>query len=159
MTTPPDRERGRPGEKAPPQDSTLGESLTSVPPTPLADANIGRRYWARRMIDKAGGASIPPYGGHEWLSLPEGDPRKVAAVIVAAESWATAGDHMETDLRREMATMRREHKRRDDEEYADAQQAHREQWEPVAKRFARLTFLERRALQLADAAPEGGDCA
>jgi len=156
---PPDRERGHPGEKVAPQDSTVGESLTSLPPTPLADANIGRRYWARRMIDKAGGASIPTYGSSSWLALPEGDPRKVAAVIVAAECWAQSGDTLEGDLRRELATMRREHKRRDDEDYADAQQAHREQWEPVAKRFARLTFLERRALQLADAAPEGGDSA
>ena len=47
-----------------------------------------RHRWARRMLDAAEGP-IPSYGSPEWLALPEGDRRKVAAVVIAAECWAT----------------------------------------------------------------------
>ena len=99
---------------------------------------MNRRYWARRMIDKARGAELPSYGSSAWLMLPDGDPRKVGAVIVAAEAWAQAGDTLELDLRRELANRWFAEKHADDADYAADMLAHRERWQPVARRFARL---------------------
>ena len=86
-----------------------------------------RRRWARRLISRCQ-TPPPAYGSAEWLSLPEGDGRKVAAVVIAAESWATDGDELETQLRTEVEAMRLAHKRLDDEEYAARRDAHREEW-------------------------------
>jgi len=86
-----------------------------------------RRRWARRLIARCEGKP-PTYGTGEWLALPEGDGRKVAAVVLAAESWAAEGDELETRLRAEVEAMRLAHKRLEDEEYAARRDAHRSQW-------------------------------
>jgi hypothetical protein len=88
--------------------------------------NTGRLYWARRMIDKAKGAPLPAYGSATWLTLPEGDAVKVAAVVVAAESWATLGDDIPGRLTVEVAASYTAHKLAEDEDYAARAQAHRE---------------------------------
>lgn len=43
--------------------------------------------------------TVPRYGSHEWLELPTTDPRFVAAVAIAAETWR---DHCDS------ATIRRD---------------------------------------------------
>ena len=111
-----------------------------------------RRRWAYRLIHRVS-APPPQYGTAEWLALAEGSPEKVAAVVIAAESWAQAGDTLEDDLRRELQTARLEDKRADDEDYAARADAHR-------RRYSKLpttTFLQRRQAQLADAHPKAGD--
>jgi len=115
--------------------------------------NTGRRYWARRMIDKAKGAPLPVYGDAIWLTLPEGNPVKVAAVIVAAEAWATLGDDIPGRLTVEVAAAYTAHKQAEDEEYVARAKAHRDS----APKPVRASFMQRRAAQLAAAAPREGD--
>jgi hypothetical protein len=47
--------------------------------TPLAKWLIGR------VTDRQ---SIPRYASPAWEDLPDGDPRRAAAVLIAAEAWA-----------------------------------------------------------------------
>jgi hypothetical protein len=115
--------------------------------------NIGRRYWARRMIDRAKGATLPVYGDATWLTLPEGDPVKVAAVVVAAECWATDGDDIPGRLTVELASSYVATKAVEDAEYVARANAHRES----APKPARMSFMQRRAAQLAAATPLKGD--
>jgi hypothetical protein len=86
-----------------------------------------RKRWARRMMARAGGPS-PAYGTPEWLALPEGDLHKVAAVVRAAECWATEGDELEERLRREVEALRAAYKHDDDLDYAGRRDAHRAEW-------------------------------
>lgn len=79
-----------------------------------------RRRWAHRMVTRCP-SSVPLYGSAEWLGLPEGDVRKVAAVVRAAEAWATEGDELE-------ALARLAHKKAEDSEYVERREAHRERW-------------------------------
>jgi hypothetical protein len=115
--------------------------------------NTGRRYWARRMIDRAKGAPLPVYGDATWLTLPEGDPVRVAAVVVAAEAWASLGDDIPGRLTVEVAASYAANKQAEDAEYVARAKAHRE----TAPKPARVSFMQRRAAQLAAAAPREGD--
>ena len=45
--------------------------------------------WATALIGKAGDAAVPEYGSAEFTALDDRDPRKVAAVCIAAEKWRT----------------------------------------------------------------------
>ncbi|KHL19582.1 UNVERIFIED_CONTAM: hypothetical protein LK11_00785 [Mumia flava] len=108
------------------------------------------------MIDKARGAVLPPYGSEAWLTLPDGDPVKVAAVVVAAEAWAQSGDTLADDLRAEAYARRASEKAAEDAEYAEAQRAHRERWAPVARSTV-VPFAKRRRRQLEAAGPRPGD--
>lgn len=74
-----------------------------------------RREWAARLI--AAAPAAPSYGSPEWLSLPEGSPAKVAAVVRAAECWAVDGDELEDRLRREVLALSRANKRAEDADY------------------------------------------
>lgn len=74
-----------------------------------------RREWAQRFIDRA--PNPPAYGSPEFLALPEGHPAKIAAVVVAAESWARDGDELEERLRREVLALSRANKQAEDAEY------------------------------------------
>lgn len=56
----------------------MTEGITDVFLTPLA------RHILSRVADRR---SIPRYGSDEWNALPDQDPRRAAAVIVAAEAW------------------------------------------------------------------------
>lgn len=64
-----------------------------------------RRTWARRMIRAADGP-LPRYGDTAWLALPDGDRRKVAAVVIAAEAWARDADQLARHLRDEITAGR-----------------------------------------------------
>lgn len=53
-----------------------------------------RREWARRLISRGNTPHNPPprYGSPEWCNLPDSHPAKIAAVVLAAESWAWGND-------------------------------------------------------------------
>lgn len=82
-----------------------------------------RSRWARRMIDAAE-KPLPAYGSPEWLALPDHDRRKVAAVVVAAECWATDLDNLPERIRLEAEA----HKRIEDAAYVERWQAHHAEW-------------------------------
>ncbi len=105
------------------------------------------------MVDRAKGAPLPVYGTATWLSLPEGDPVKVAAVVVAAECWASLGDDIPGRLTVEVASSYAANKQAEDETYAANAEAHRES----APGPVRMSFMQRRSAQLAAAAPREGD--
>jgi len=88
---------------------------------------VKRQRWAFRFIRKPE-EDRPEYGSTGWLELPDDHPDKVAACVVAAECWATAGDHIEEDLRREIEVGRATLKRIDDQEYQTQAAAHRERY-------------------------------
>lgn len=94
------------------------------------------------------------YGSPEWCQLNPADPMRLAAVFVAAESWASQADTLVEDLRAEVASLSRAHKRLEDAEYVARAASHREQWSgvPVGR-----SFTERRRQQLEDAKPRPGD--
>lgn len=151
------RMRQPPNEKGRPQ-AALSSELVATTRTSPADTgtlgrSTGRRYWARRMVDKAKGADIPTYGEATWLSLPDGDPVKVAAVVIAAECWAQDGDDIPGRLAVEMAASYAAHKEAEDAAYVAKAKAHRE----TAPKPVRASFMQRRAEQLAAAAARTGD--
>jgi hypothetical protein len=74
-----------------------------------------RQAWAQHLINAAPDA--PRYGSPEWLALPESHPAKIAAVVVAAESWARDGDDLEERLRREVLALSRAYMQAEDAEY------------------------------------------
>lgn len=53
-----------------------------------------RREWARRLIARGNppGPLVPAYGSPAWCALPESDPARIAAVVLAAEAWAWTRD-------------------------------------------------------------------
>ncbi len=111
-----------------------------------------RRRWAYSLIRRT--ATPPPfYGSAEWAALPDDSPSKVAAVVVAAECWAQAGDTLEDDLRREVDSLRRAHKQAEDDEYRARADEHRREWAAPT----RGSFAERRRAQLDAVAPRDGD--
>lgn len=73
---------------------------------------------------------IPIYGSPEWVSLPDGSLAKVAAVVRAAEAWATEGDDIGGRLAVELDIARHAHKAAEDLDYAARRDAHRESWNP-----------------------------
>lgn len=93
-----------------------------------------RRAWAYGLISRA--SSPPPrYGSPEWLALPEG-PEKVAAVVIAAEAWASSGDVLEETLRVQLDAARQAHlKAAEDEAYRAHREAWRRDWSPTLPGF------------------------
>lgn len=89
--------------------------------------NPARSRWAAALIAVAE-KPLYEYGSPEWLALPEGSPAKIAAVVVAAESWARAGDELEDRLRAELLFASEAHKAADDAEYLARAAAHRRSW-------------------------------
>lgn len=83
-----------------------------------------RERWAHRLIAPAP-KPLPRYGSDEWLALPEGHPSKIAAVVVAAECWATEPEQLATMLRFEAEAF----KRTEDAAYLARRDAHRAEWE------------------------------
>lgn len=86
-----------------------------------------RRCWAYAMISRC---STPPprYGSEAWTALTDGDVRKVAGVVIAAEQWAIDGDNLESKLRAELDNVRRAVKEALDAEYVDRRDSHRDNW-------------------------------
>ncbi len=101
-----------------------------------------RKRWARRMITRPG-TPVPTYGTPEWLALPEGDVAKVAAVVRAAECWATEGDELEERLRSEVEALRVAHKRDDDADYLARRDAHRAEWSGLPATFDKALRIAR----------------
>jgi len=132
----PDREKGRPtGGKAAP-NSTNESSLTPLDDIARHVDGTSRSRWARRMIG-AVAKPLPSYGSPEWVALPEGDRRKVAAVVVAAECWARDLEHLAEDLRSEFHLA----KQREDADYQERHRAHRDQWARV--KLSRGAYADR----------------
>ncbi|WP_163548367.1 hypothetical protein [Candidatus Frankia nodulisporulans] len=45
-------------------------------------------HWSRNLISAARDLGpVPRYGSTEWIDLPVNDPRRLAAVVIAAECW------------------------------------------------------------------------
>lgn len=86
-----------------------------------------RRAWAYAMVSRCK-TPPPAYGSSEWLELPDSSVEKVAAVVIAAESWALEGDFLEQTLRVEIEALQRAHKAADDAEFRDRRDGHREAW-------------------------------
>lgn len=85
-----------------------------------------RQAWAYALIRRC--PTPPPrYGSPEWLALPEG-PEKVAAVIIAAEAWASAGDELEENLRAQLRAEWEAHKAAEDADYVARRDAWRAAW-------------------------------
>ncbi|KUO19663.1 hypothetical protein [Streptomyces dysideae] len=63
--------------------------MASVAPSGVTPGDI-TGLWASNqvtsLLDGVDG-TVPEYGSLEWVQLPPGDPRKVAAVIAAAEEF------------------------------------------------------------------------
>jgi hypothetical protein len=125
MSGPPTRE-SRPEANRTADISTAIKNDVSVAPA-TDSAVLARRRWALAMIQRCQ-APPPSYGSAAWLELAEGDVAKVAAVVIAAESWATDGDNLEENLRVEVAQLQASHKRLEDEEYVANRDAHRAYW-------------------------------
>jgi len=78
-----------------------------------------RRNWARRMMESVvQHAPVARYGSAAWHALPEGDRRRVVAVIIAAECWVAGEDDMVARLRREIADGRAAAEQLDAEDFA-----------------------------------------
>lgn len=116
--------------------------------------STGRRYWSRQLIERQT-PTRPEYGSTAWLMLPNDHPDKIAAVVVAAEIWATAGDTLEDDLRREVDALVLGFKQGEDAAYQAQVRAHRERYGEAPRRLK--SFQERRAAQLEAAQPRPGD--
>lgn len=43
--------------------------------------------WAEAQVTALGGGELPLYGTRAWRELPADDPRRVAAILTAAEQW------------------------------------------------------------------------
>lgn len=115
-----------------------------------------RKRWALCLIRRCP-APPPAYGSSAWLALPEGSAEKVATVCVAAESWASTGDLLEEDLRREIEVARLTHKQAEGADYFARAAAHRQSAPRPGKSFA-----QRRAEQLTlsgrpDSRPRAGE--
>lgn len=68
-----------------------------------------RRAWAYAMISRCQ-APPPAYGSLEWLALPDGSIRKVAAVILAAEKCAIDSEFAKQAEDRRWAAQKAEHR-------------------------------------------------
>lgn len=90
----------------------------------LPNVSTQRRYWARMHIDAD--INAPEYGSFAWSALPDSHPGKLAAAIRAAECWASEGDDLEQNLRREIEAMRFAFKAEEDAEYRARASAHRQ---------------------------------
>lgn len=70
--------------------STVRRSTDTLAPAP--DYRRITSLWARTRVQAlTAGRSVPAYGSPDWHQLPEQHPRRLAALIVAAEQSRTAG--------------------------------------------------------------------
>ena len=124
------KKRSRP-VKAAPVNSTAIKSDSTIADKSAADRpSTGRRYWARTLIDRSP-KPIPTYGSTDWLQLPLDDPRRIAGVVIAAESWAAGADTLEDDLRREIEALQLGFKAGEDADYQAKAAAHRDRFKHV----------------------------
>ncbi len=89
--------------------------------------------------------------------LPDNDPAKALAALVAAEAWARSAETLQTDLAVEIATAREvAAKYAEDTAYREQVEAHRNRWGPVARSTV-APFAERRRARIEAAAPRSDD--
>ncbi len=119
----PGNDEGRPRQGGPDVDKVLSvtDTLSVASTTSFAAPGQGRRKWWARVLIARGRSrgEVPCYGSRAWLDLPDGDARKVAGVVIAAECWAADGDDLVSRLHREVAQERAEHDAREAEVYAN----------------------------------------
>jgi hypothetical protein len=160
-TRPPDRRSG-PAENRP-AENVDQDAATKI--VQLADIRgegalmsdvIRRRTWSYRMAARCD-TPPPVFGSREWLDLPDGDYRKIAGVVNAAECWATEGDDLPERLAEEVEQSRVAFKQTEDADYVARAQAHRREWHGLAG--ANEKFMRRRQAQLDGLArtPQPGD--
>lgn len=80
-----------------------------------------RLRWAVHLIRRGRAlGALPRYGSLAWCALPDNDPRKVAAVVVAAECWWVEcdRDHIADRLRDQLAVERQIQAAREAQEFA-----------------------------------------
>lgn len=106
-------------------------STDDKPIVPSASDNVrlveARRVWSSAYIQRGEGRA-PRFGSVEWLNLDDSDPFKIAAVVIAAECWASERDNLPATLEAEIDSLRRAHKAAEDAEYVARIAEHREQW-------------------------------
>ncbi|MCL3818546.1 DUF2742 domain-containing protein [Aeromicrobium wangtongii] len=144
-------EKSRPAQAA----SPTFESDPTVQPIGHSRFSAARRRWAWAFISRAT-PTRPAYGSPAWLSLPDGHPNKIAAVVVAAEIWARRADDLEAELRRDLAMDRQAFKKAEDAEYVANWRAH-QAWVSSTLGTNVTSFQDRRARQLDAARPRPGD--
>jgi hypothetical protein len=101
----------------------------------------------------AAAPDAPAYGSPDWLALPEGTPAKVAAVVRAAECWATEGDELEGRLRHEVEHLAAAFKADEDTDYAARRDAHRGEWSGLSGQVVRIDRAKAARAQML----EGGE--
>jgi hypothetical protein len=63
-------------------------NLPTVPAATDKNADAATRTYADTLIARGQARGrLPRYGTPEWVALPDTEPRKVAAVLIAAEAW------------------------------------------------------------------------
>lgn len=86
------------------------------------NAKQTRLRWAVALIRRGRAlGALPRYGSPHWCSLPDSDPRKVAAVVVAAECWWVEcdKDHIAQRLQDELTVERQIQAGREAQQFAD----------------------------------------
>lgn len=85
-----------------------------------------RQDWAAALLARVD-LPVPPYGSPAWETAPEAE--KVAACVLAAESWHHDRVHLEENVRVEVEALQRAYKAAEDAEYVARRDAHRAEWE------------------------------
>ncbi len=86
-----------------------------------------RRAWAYRFIARVQ-TPPPEYGSPAWVALPDSDPRKVAAVVIAAEALVYDQSNWLERQRLEIEAGWRAHKAAEDAQFHARATEHRESW-------------------------------
>lgn len=87
--------------------------------------------------------------------LASDDPAKIASCVISAEAWASDGEDLEIQMKREIDAFRLGFKACEDQEYQQAAAAHREK---LSKQYGVTTsFQERRRRQMEAVKPRDGD--
>ncbi|TSD62809.1 hypothetical protein [Aeromicrobium piscarium] len=123
------------------------------------DTDVQRKSFALAKIN-AGRGPIPKYGSAEWVLLPADDPRREAAMAIAAEAWFSEGqpDVIAGRFFTELYAASKAAKVAEDEDYQAAVAAHREYWSKAAARRAGR-YPVRRTSNVVPLRPSGGDAA
>lgn len=96
------------------------------------DDRTRRRAFARAHIrDAQRHGPLPTYGTDTWHALPYADPRRWAALILAAECWADTGDRLPHQAAYEI------------EHAAAVEQENQRWWAAVRKNIQRSTMGRR----------------
>lgn len=107
-------------------------------------AREARRAYVVPLIRRGRDAGpVHAYGSRAWELLPDSDPRKVAAVCIAAEAWATEADEdtIRERLEVEIAHLRHQLDTADAERFATVaadvrRHANAPTWSEVRERWA-----------------------